>query len=51
MHSLSQPQTLILIERKPVIAQLVRVDVAFLLEHHRGRLEVLPTGQRGAAIA
>jgi 5-methylcytosine-specific restriction enzyme subunit McrC len=46
MGSLSQPRTLILTERKPHIARLAPGDVAFLLEHHRGRLEVLPTGRR-----
>ncbi len=34
-------------ERQPHIARLAPDDVAFLLEHHRGRLEVLPTGRRG----
>ncbi|MHB1424836.1 MAG: McrC family protein [Gemmataceae bacterium] len=38
--------TLLLTERKPHIARLAPVDVAFLLEHHRGRVEVLPTGRR-----
>jgi 5-methylcytosine-specific restriction endonuclease McrBC regulatory subunit McrC len=46
MHSLSQPRTLILTERKPHIARLAPGDVAFLMEHHRGCLEVLPTGRR-----
>jgi 5-methylcytosine-specific restriction enzyme subunit McrC len=46
MHSLSQQRTLIVTERRPHIARLVPGDVAFLLEHHRGRLEVLPTGHR-----
>jgi 5-methylcytosine-specific restriction enzyme subunit McrC len=46
MHSFSQPRTLILTERRPHIARLTPGDVAFLLEHHRGRLEVLPTGRR-----
>jgi 5-methylcytosine-specific restriction enzyme subunit McrC len=46
MHSLSLPRTLFLTERQPHIARLTPDDVAFLLEHHRGRLEVLPTGRR-----
>jgi 5-methylcytosine-specific restriction enzyme subunit McrC len=46
MHSPSQPRTLMLTERRPHIARLTPDDVAFLLEHHRGRLEVLPTGRR-----
>jgi 5-methylcytosine-specific restriction enzyme subunit McrC len=46
MHSLSQPRTLILTERRPHIARLAPVDVAFLLEHYRSQLEVLPTGRR-----
>jgi 5-methylcytosine-specific restriction enzyme subunit McrC len=43
MYSLSQARTLILTERRPRIVRLAPGDVAFLLEHHRGRLEVLPT--------
>ncbi|HTU92602.1 MAG TPA: hypothetical protein VMF69_21150 [Gemmataceae bacterium] len=46
MRSPSQPRTLILTERRPHIARLAPGDVAFLLEHHRGRLEVLPAGRR-----
>jgi 5-methylcytosine-specific restriction enzyme subunit McrC len=46
MQSLSQPRTVLLTERRPHIARLAPVDVAFLLEHHRGWLEVLPTGRR-----
>ncbi len=46
MHSPSQPRTVILTERRPHIARLAPDDVAFLLEHHRGRVEVLPTGRR-----
>jgi 5-methylcytosine-specific restriction enzyme subunit McrC len=46
MYSLSQPRTLILTERRPHVARLAPADVAFLLEHHRGHLEVLPTGRR-----
>lgn len=46
MHSLSEPRTLILTERKPHIARMAPGDVAYLLEHHRGRLEVMPTGRR-----
>jgi 5-methylcytosine-specific restriction endonuclease McrBC regulatory subunit McrC len=46
MPSLSEPRTLVLIERQPRIVRLRAVDVAFLLEHHRGQLELLPTGQR-----
>jgi 5-methylcytosine-specific restriction enzyme subunit McrC len=37
---------LVLTERQPRIARLAPDDVAYLLEHHRGRLEVLPTGRR-----
>ncbi len=43
---MSQSRTLILTERRPCIARLAPGDVAFLLEHHRGRLEVLPTSRR-----
>ncbi len=43
---MSQPRTLILTERRPCIAWLAPGDVAFLLEHHRGHLELLPTGRR-----
>lgn len=46
MHFLSQPRTLIVTERRPCITGLAPEDVAFLLDHHRGRLEVLPTGRR-----
>src|SRR6185437_11980354 len=46
MPSLSQPRTLILTERVPHVARLVPGDVAFLLEHHRAHVEVLPTGRR-----
>jgi 5-methylcytosine-specific restriction enzyme subunit McrC len=46
MPSLSQPRTLFLIERRPRVARLSAVDVAFLLEHHRGHVEVLPSGRR-----
>jgi 5-methylcytosine-specific restriction enzyme subunit McrC len=46
MHSFSKPRTLILTERRPHLARLAPGDVAFLLEHHRGHLEVLPTGRR-----
>ena len=46
MYSPSQPRTLNLTERRPHVARLAPVDVAFLLEHHRGHLEVLPTGRR-----
>ncbi len=45
MHSLSSPRTLILTERVPHLARLAPSDVAFLLEHHRGHVEVLPTGR------
>lgn len=41
-----QPRTWILTERQPCISRLAPDDVAFLLEQHRGRLEVLPTGRR-----
>ncbi|HEY7156251.1 MAG TPA: hypothetical protein VH575_19955 [Gemmataceae bacterium] len=46
MHPLSQPRTLILTERTPHVARLAPADVAFLLENHRGHVEVLPTGRR-----
>src|SRR5579883_41170 len=46
MHSPSEPRTLNLIERRPHIARLAPADVAFLLENHRGHMEVLPTGRR-----
>ncbi|HEY7425713.1 MAG TPA: hypothetical protein VH682_15900 [Gemmataceae bacterium] len=46
MHSLSPSRTLILTERVPHVARLAPADVAFLLEHHRGHVEVLPTGRR-----
>lgn len=46
MTSLSQPRTLLLIERRARIVRLSSVDVAFLLEYHRGHIEVLPTGRR-----
>lgn len=46
MFSLPQPRTLTLIERRPLVTRLAPVDVAFLLEHHRAHLEVLPTGRR-----
>ncbi len=46
MHSLSEPRTLLLTERVPHVARLAPVDVAFLLEHHRAHVEVLPTGRR-----
>lgn len=46
MHSLPQPRTLILTERRPSLVRLAPADVAYLLEHHRRHLEVLPTGQR-----
>ena len=46
MTSLSQPRTLILTERRPRIVRLAPVEAVFLLEHHRGHVEVLPTGRR-----
>lgn len=46
MQPSSQPRTLFLTERRPILARLAPVDVAFLLEHHRGHLEVLPAGPR-----
>ena len=46
MTSLYQPRTLLLTEREPRIVRLSSADVAFLLEHHRGHVEVLPTGRR-----
>jgi 5-methylcytosine-specific restriction enzyme subunit McrC len=46
MQSLSQPRRVLLTERLPHNARLAPVDVAFLLDQHRGRMEVLPTGRR-----
>lgn len=46
MHSPPEPRTVRLIERRPRCVRLASVDVAFLLEHQRGNLEVLPTGHR-----
>ncbi len=46
MHSLSSLRTLILTERAPRIARLTPSDVAFLLEYHRGHVELAPTGRR-----
>lgn len=46
MRSFSQPRTLILTERRPRLARLAPVDVAYLLDHHRRHMEVLPTGRR-----
>jgi len=46
VRSPCQPRSLVLTERQPYITRLAPGDVAFLLEHHRGRLEVLPTGRR-----
>jgi 5-methylcytosine-specific restriction enzyme subunit McrC len=45
MPSLS-PRTLVLTEWVPHIARLAPVDIAFLLEHHRPRMDVRPTGRR-----
>lgn len=46
MHSPPSPRTLLLTERVPHVARLAPADVAFLLEHHRGHVEVLPGGRR-----
>jgi 5-methylcytosine-specific restriction enzyme subunit McrC len=46
MHYRPQRRTLILTERRPHVSRLAADDVAFLLEHYRGLLEVLPTGRR-----
>lgn len=46
MPSLSSPRTLVLTERVPHVGRLAPADVAFLMEQYRGRVEVLPTGQR-----
>lgn len=46
MFPIPQPRTLTLIERRPFVVRLVPIDVAYLLEHHRAHLEVLPTGRR-----
>jgi 5-methylcytosine-specific restriction enzyme subunit McrC len=40
------PPTLTLTERRPRRARLAPADVAFLLDRHRGHVEVLPTGRR-----
>src|SRR5262249_28344510 len=37
---------LLLTERTPRLCRLAPADVAFLVEHHGTRLEVLPTGER-----
>src|SRR5262245_40200876 len=41
------PRTLHLTERHPRVCRLARSDLEFLLEHHRARIEVAFTGQRG----
>jgi 5-methylcytosine-specific restriction enzyme subunit McrC len=46
MSSNSPSRTLHLTERRARCVRLSPVDVAFLLEHHRGRMEVLPSGRR-----
>lgn len=46
MNSPVQPRTFVLTERRPHITRLHPEEVAYLLEHHRGRLEVLPAGRR-----
>jgi 5-methylcytosine-specific restriction enzyme subunit McrC len=43
---MSDPRPLLLTERKPRLCRLAPADVAFLLEHHRTHLELLPTGER-----
>src|SRR5579871_6580373 len=44
MHSV--PRTLILTERVPHIARMAPADAAFLIDNHRGHVEVLPAGSR-----
>jgi 5-methylcytosine-specific restriction endonuclease McrBC regulatory subunit McrC len=47
LMALSSPsRTLTLVERKPRVVRLSPADVAHLLEHHRGRIAVLPEGKR-----
>lgn len=46
MASFAKPRTLFLTERRGRRVRLSPVDVAFLLEHHRGHMEVLPSGRR-----
>lgn len=46
MYFHSPSRTLVLTERRPRLARLALGDVAFLREHHRGHVEVLPTGRR-----
>ncbi len=44
MHSV--PRTLMLTERVPHVARMSPADVAFLIDNHRGHIEVLPAGRR-----
>ncbi len=46
MSSLPERRTLVLTERVPHLTRLAPADVAFLLDNHRGQVEVLPTGRR-----
>jgi 5-methylcytosine-specific restriction enzyme subunit McrC len=46
MHAASPARTVVLTERVPHVCRLAPADVAFLLRHHRGRVEVVPTGRR-----
>src|SRR6516165_5555158 len=42
----SSRRTMVLRERAPHIARMAPADVAFLLDKHRGHVEVLPAGRR-----
>jgi 5-methylcytosine-specific restriction enzyme subunit McrC len=46
MNPAFHPCTLVLTERMPRLVRLPHADVAFLLENHRGHIEVLPTLRR-----
>jgi 5-methylcytosine-specific restriction enzyme subunit McrC len=46
MHAASPARTVVLTERVPHLCRLAPADVEFLLQHHRGRIEVVPTGRR-----
>ncbi|HZY90661.1 MAG TPA: hypothetical protein VFE78_37910 [Gemmataceae bacterium] len=47
MYAASPARTVVLTERVPHVCRLAPADVEFLLRHHRGRVEVVPTGRRG----
>jgi 5-methylcytosine-specific restriction enzyme subunit McrC len=46
MHAAFPERTVVLTERVPHVCRLAPADVEFLLRHHRGRVEVVPTGRR-----